>query len=599
MPDNPFDPLEWGIDPVTASDIRSFEPHRGLPRVSAGRFGPLWPSRTVSSWVPDIEEIATLVEAESWYWETKPPHPAFRRIEDVSSPRLNAWTTDDDALLSERWPDHLNEIVDEYISVYQSAWPAAIAVAKPESNPVSRFIHDLVMSDDFTVKPRKGYSRESLLQYKLANALETGPFNVTILRRNWDFPTVRRCVCCGGDHYYDLARYSLIRGFGSPGICAPCMTAARYGESYSGPFERSEILGALRDFADMTKTIPASSFRESVYTAGMSDADRGVVIALLLAIPSSPIVLHVTGCSTWLQVLQAAGIVGHEGWRPARGTICTAMDGHQCRSLAEKAICDWFHLHGVAHEVEPAWPKHPEYNPSGKLRADWSVGSVYIEFAGLMGDVQYREKIGRKVSLARDAGIELIVLQPEDLPRLGSVLTSLVQGAPQGDGGQGAAPTNEHSAFATAGTGLQKRNRHYANTFLDDVEEGDTEDELPGDVAEDGRSDIKFQGGWGSVSTDGRIQPHFVVGVGDDLDDDGNFTVGVFEPNGTAIEVTQLNQRDLEGRLDITLNYEHPATGPCEVRVAIRPRSIQKLATDGDSDGMPGLLDDYGFSDYR
>lgn len=598
MPNNPFDPLEWGIDPATANDIRRFDPHRGLPRVSAGRFGPLWPSQAVSSWVPDIEEIASLVEAEYWYWETKPPDPVFRRLEDVSSHRLNAWTTDDDALLAERWTDDLNDTVDEYISVYQSAWPTAIAVAKPESNPVSRFIHDLVMSDDFKVKPRKGYSRESLLQYKLGNALETGPFNITVLRRTWDFPTVRRCVCCGAEHYYDVARYSLIRSFGPPGICAPCMTAACYGESYSGPFERIGILSALRDFADVTNTIPASSFRQNVYTAGMSDADRGVVIALLLAIPSSPTVLDITGCSTWLKVLQAAGIVGLEGWRAARGTICTATDGHRCRSLAEKAICDWFHRHGVAHEVEPAWPKHPAYNPSGRLRADWSVGSVYIEFAGLMGDVQYQEKIGRKVRLARDAGIELIVLQPEDLPRLDSALSSLVQGTPQSDIGQRTALANEDGAYAAAGIGLEKRIRHYARTFLDDMKEGDSEDELPGDIAQDDRSEITGQGGWISVSTDGKIQPHFVVGIGDDLDEDGNFTVGVFESNGTAIEVTQLNQRDFEGRLDITLNYEHPATGPCEVRVAIRPRSTEELATKADSDGLSGL-DDYGFSDYR
>jgi hypothetical protein len=304
--------------------------------------------------------------------------------------------------------------VDEFISVYQSAWPEAIAVAKPESNAVSQFVHDLIRSGD-------------LDEYKLWDALQTGPFNVSVLRRTWEFPTARTCACCGAKHYYDLARYYLIRTFGAPGICAPCMLQARYGETSVGPFGRSQVLGALREFANMTKTIPSSSFRQAVYTAAMSEADRGIVVALLLTIPESAQVLRITNCSSWLKVLQAAGIVGPEGWRVSRGTICLASDGHHCRSLAEKAICDWLHSHGVGHVIEPPWPQHPELNPSGKLRADWAIGDVYIEFAGLMGDAQYREKIGRKSRLAQETGIKLMVLDPEDLPRLDSVLTPFLR----------------------------------------------------------------------------------------------------------------------------------------------------------------------------
>jgi len=204
------------------------------------------------------------------------------------------------------------------------------------------------------------------------------------------------------------------------------MLGARYGE-LPGRYSRRQILSSLKDFSDLTKTIPSSSFRESVYTGSMSDDDRGIVIALLLTIPFKDKVLRLTKCSNWLEVLKAAGIVGPDGWRAGRGTICIANDGHYCRSLAEKAICDWFYSHGVEHDVEPSWPKHPELNPSGMMRADWAVGDVYIEFAGLMGAKEYREKMERKSKLAMETGIRLMVLAPEDLPRLDSALGPLNQ----------------------------------------------------------------------------------------------------------------------------------------------------------------------------
>jgi hypothetical protein len=143
MVEDPHDPIEWGIDPATAKDLGRFDPNVGLPRVSSGRFGELWPPRAVSERVRGVERIARNADPGRWYWHTRPPHPAFRRIEPVTSPRLNAWTAEDDAIFAEKWTEDLDHIVDEYIAVYQSAWPEAIAVTKPESNAVSRFVHEV------------------------------------------------------------------------------------------------------------------------------------------------------------------------------------------------------------------------------------------------------------------------------------------------------------------------------------------------------------------------------------------------------------------------------------------------------------------------
>jgi hypothetical protein len=424
MDSDPFDPIRWGIDPATAREIGRFD-RPGAKRILTGRFGEVCPPPAVSDRVPGIAEMAREIDSGRWYWETTPPDPVFRRIDPDSNLRVDAWIALDDNTFAQTWTDDLDDTIDEFISLYRSAWPAVIADSQPESNPVPRFVNELIHSGAITHAPRHARTPEKLAWYRRLNALKYGPFNVTVLRRTWEFPTVRTCACCGAEHYYDLAPTKLIRAFGVPGICAPCMLAAYAGVS-SGRASRSQILGDLRQFADVTKMIPSSRFRWSLYTGGMSDVDRGVVVALLVSLPESKKLLDITECSGWLEVLQAAGIVGPDGWRPGRGTICLANDGHQCRSLAEKAICDWLFLRGVDHVIEPSWPKHPQLNPSGGLRADWAVGDVYIEFAGLMGNTQYRDKMDRKIQLAHEAGIKLIVLQPEDLPRLDTALNSFL-----------------------------------------------------------------------------------------------------------------------------------------------------------------------------
>jgi hypothetical protein len=393
---NPFDPRAWGIDPATAQTLGSLA-GPALPRQSRGRFSGIVPPKAIRALVPQIDQLALAADRGGWYWETRPPHPAFRRFDDVRIARkpVNSWTPRDDLVLTEQWPASLDAVVDGFVELFQSQWSAAVAVTPPESNPVAAFVRDLVGSGKVEMPSFTEYTREQLISYKIYNALDRGVFNVTVARRGWEFPTARSCCCCGARHYYDLARYYLIRDFGIPGICPPCMVGARYGLRQVD-FDRDSILGALRHLSKLTGLVPDSHFRDRVVTAGMDDHDRGAIVALMLAIPEPPEVLRVVGCADWLEVLKTAGIVGPEGWRPSRGTICIAHDGHPCRSLAEKTICDWMHRHRVAHTIEPSWPADVELNPSGRLRADWLVGDTYIEFAGLLHDTSYREKMIRK-----------------------------------------------------------------------------------------------------------------------------------------------------------------------------------------------------------
>ncbi|WNF25312.1 hypothetical protein RI138_32300 [Streptomyces sp. C11-1] len=122
-----------------------------------------------------------------------------------------------------------------------------------------------------------------------------------------------------------------------------------------------------------------------------------------------------------IEVLRMTDIVS-DAWSPARGTYCIASDGHPCRSLAERTIDGWLSRHNVEHQIEPAWPHHPEHNANSRRRADWRLpDGTYIEYAGLASD-DYLAKIQAQRQLAQHAGIKLIVITPLDLANLTQVL---------------------------------------------------------------------------------------------------------------------------------------------------------------------------------
>jgi hypothetical protein len=108
------------------------------------------------------------------------------------------------------------------------------------------------------------------------------------------------------------------------------MYGARYGERTAMDFTAGQVLTALRDFAELTGTVPsAKSFRESLLMPGLRDTDRGIAVALLLTIPTSDEVLAITDCSSWSQVLQHAGIA-----KPVRRRARTSTPSSQPAPIA-------------------------------------------------------------------------------------------------------------------------------------------------------------------------------------------------------------------------------------------------------------------------
>ena len=100
-----------------------------------------------------------------------------------------------------------------------------------------------------------------------------------------------------------------------------------------------------------------------------------------------------------------------------------AADGHLCRSFGELAVENYLIANGIDHQCEPVYPVHPELNPGRKQRADWLLPSDrWIEYAGMMDEVEYATKMAVKVELAAACGLDLLVLTPDDLPRLSEVI---------------------------------------------------------------------------------------------------------------------------------------------------------------------------------
>lgn len=119
----------------------------------------------------------------------------------------------------------------------------------------------------------------------------------------------------------------------------------------------------------------------------------------------------------WVKWLAASGALGN-GWRPARGYISVAADGHECRSAFERIIDDFLWANKIPHEIEPIYPYDAELNEHGS-RADWLLpGGIFVEAAGLMSQREYAEKMARKTELATKHGIQLLILTEADLPRL-------------------------------------------------------------------------------------------------------------------------------------------------------------------------------------
>ena len=107
---------------------------------------------------------------------------------------------------------------------------------------------------------------------------------------------------------------------------------------------------------------------------------------------------------TWNKAVEAAGFDPNPVMFAKR---CVARDGHQCDSLAEKIIDEWFYSKGIPHKRSVPYPE--EY----KLTCDFVVNKTFIEFFGLEGEVKDYDRLVRlKRRLSNKHALGLIEIKP-------------------------------------------------------------------------------------------------------------------------------------------------------------------------------------------
>lgn len=127
---------------------------------------------------------------------------------------------------------------------------------------------------------------------------------------------------------------------------------------------------------------------------------------------------------SWAHLLEEAGLLT-QSQRGRGGHRSIASDGHLCLSMGERAICEFLTKNGITHEREPMYPFDEVFNPNGLLRGDFLIGDLVIEFAGMMGNPDYSERMKTKEKLAKARKIPWLKLETSSLADLNEMLLKI------------------------------------------------------------------------------------------------------------------------------------------------------------------------------
>jgi hypothetical protein len=381
--------------------------------------GPASPPANIVEAVPLLPAVLELPDPplpvqRDWSWRASDPNPP--------GGGSNRWGPVDAELLEAAWTPAADATIRALIEAEAWRWPSyaymSLAARHPE---LLAEIHARALRH-----PPHPRATELMADEWVTSACSLGLHSRYRALVPWPDPEATTCAVCGRLFAPETLSGWMFR-YGPPRYCPACLCRAINGlDAAVSAFEAATALQvAVREL----EMIVPQGFAQKADLGAITDvARRDRCVAALVCLPTVDRLADAfsveAGRGRWLRILQAAGVVG-DAWRPARGTYCIAVDGHACRSLAERTIDDWLHAHGIEHEPEPAWPAHPELNPDGRLCADWRLGDgTFVEYAGMLEDAAYAAKIAAKVELAEATGIRLVVVTAGDLHELGQLLRS-------------------------------------------------------------------------------------------------------------------------------------------------------------------------------
>lgn len=246
--------------------------------------------------------------------------------------------------------------------------------------------------------------------------------------------SMTNCVLCNVSFYPQTQRnwpYVL-----PPSFCDFCVNMAFHKcfpdfLHYKLPIDaiRNNSIFAVQAFVSLFGFVPSGKIRrEKLFAKHLRenvDLDvLSIALKVLTILPSRELVNEIFG--SWAHLLAEANLLQLIN-RGAGGYRSIASDGHLCLSLGERAICEYLTQKGIPHSKEPLYPKHRTLNPKNLMRADFLIGDVFVEFAGMMSNPEYAARMKAKRKLAKEKKIPWFKLESVELEDLDSLAQFLLQ----------------------------------------------------------------------------------------------------------------------------------------------------------------------------
>lgn len=297
------------------------------------------------------------------------------------------------------WSSEHDELISRLIVDWQWYWPLYVTDEVKRITP-SKTIEDWRSTDPIC----KSYAWYNAIMYFAISRAQVQGLTANIKK-----PLKKVCPLCNTDFFENSLPAPLVSRLGINGLdfCSPCLQGIVFEGTGNASLSKEHILEYLRNLTNALQQIPHQGFGE-----GMEDLrylDKQERLKIIIMLKGKPTVARVNQLfGSWLKALIDSGVLEDGTRKTSRGTQCIAKDGHVCYSLVEKTIDDYFYYHKISHHKEPVYP-------GSKMRADFLVGSAFIEYFGLKGDPEYDAKIITKEKLCSEHGVTLIALYPEDM----------------------------------------------------------------------------------------------------------------------------------------------------------------------------------------
>ncbi len=291
------------------------------------------------------------------------------------------------------WSTSHDELITTLIETYQWHWYWEI------SDLIASVTPEDVM--EALMQQRNWYNKVMYYAQTRANTLG--------LTANIRTAKEKKCPLCKLTFIESSLPHPFVKRLGIENLdfCSPCLKEIVLRNTGKNDKSKEEIIQFLKKLAEIIGVVPTQSFGEGLNDFSSLNFDkRFELLTHLCEKPTLNNVKVVFG--SWFKALIEAELLEDGARKTPRGIQSLSLDGHMCFSLGEKTIDDYLFKNNIEHEREPNYPE-------SNFRADFKVGSIFIEYFGLTGNVEYDKKTNKKKRLCKKHNISLISLFPKDL----------------------------------------------------------------------------------------------------------------------------------------------------------------------------------------